>query len=510
MRRVFIKTFGCKVNYTESVAFSELLQGGGFEAEELTGSSLPEPEGGAGEAPVVFVNSCCVTQEAERKAAQFARKIRREHPGSEVLFTGCAARNHVTKGKYEQAGARVFDFYAEAYEWLRGEGEGRREKAEGERGEAKAEGVDAASRREVERGSGEGRSEKGKGEGEEVKAEPAGTDVFAKSPAGEAATLFESGIVERARSRAFVKVQDGCHNCCTFCIIPFVRPYASRPFGELLDEVDRRIDEGYRELVLTGVNIGHYGMTPVDTLENIASDKHWRRGKLYERLPGHATFFDLVDAILDRLPDDVRLRISSIEPEDIEERFYEQFRHPRMCPHLHLPLQSGSDAVLSEMRRLYTAREYLEIAEKFRTARPDGALTTDILAGFPTETESHFEQTLALCSALQFERVHAFPYSPRPGTRAARMAQLPRSEIQRRNRRLIEHCAEISNARWQRFCGSECTVLLEDRRGGIWTGHGEAYQQVELAHADSLAPGMLQRATLGGYSGGVFSALAVE
>ena len=498
MRRVFIKTFGCKVNYTESVAFSELLQGGGLAAEELTGSSLPDDA--AGSAPVVFVNSCCVTQEAERKAAQFARRIRREHPGSEVLFTGCAARNHVTKGKYEQAGARVFDFYTEAFEWLRGEqgsGEGRSEKAEGERGEAKAEREDAASRRAVEQDSGEGAADR-------VARPKADATEFARSATGEPATLFESGIVERARSRAFVKVQDGCHNCCTFCIIPFVRPYASRPFTELLDEVDRRIGEGYRELVLTGVNIGHYGMTPVDTLENIASDKHWKRGKLYERLPGHATFFDLVDAILDRLPEDVRLRISSIEPEDIEERFFEQFQHPLMCPHLHLPLQSGSDAVLGEMRRLYSAREYLEIAVRFRRARPDGALTTDILVGFPSETETHFQQTLALCDELQFERVHGFPYSPRPGTRAARMQQLPRAEIQQRNRRLIEHCTVIADARWQRFCGSECTVLLEERRGDLWNGHGEAYQLVEVQHRDGLSAGSMLNARLDAYRDGAF------
>src|SRR5690606_24544138 len=131
--------------------------------------------------------------------------------------------------------------------------------------------------------------------------------------------------------------------------IPFVRPYASLPFDEIIAQVDGNITGGVREIVLTGVNIGHYGMTPVDTIENIASDRHWRMGKLYERTPGHPDLSDLIDAILGRLPQGTRLRISSIEPEDIDDRFYTQLQHPCMAPHVHLPLQSGSDGVLTEM-----------------------------------------------------------------------------------------------------------------------------------------------------------------
>jgi threonylcarbamoyladenosine tRNA methylthiotransferase MtaB len=292
---------------------------------------------------------------------------------------------------------------------------------------------------------------------------------------------FESGIISTARSRAFIKVQDGCRNFCTFCIIPFVRPYASRPLDEIVDEAERFIAEGFRELVLTGINIGHYGMTPVDSAENIATAKHWKRSKLYSRREGHPSFFDLVDRLLERIPGGARLRVSSIEPEDIEDRFFEQLAHPRMCPHLHLPLQSGSDRVLGEMRRLYTTEEYAAVAAQFRRACPGGALTTDILVGFPGETEQDFRQTLDFCTKLEFERIHGFPFSPRPGTAAARLKQLPRAEIQERNRRLIAHCEPLAEARWRRFVGRQSQVLVEEQLdGGTWSGHGEAYQQVRL------------------------------
>lgn len=524
MKTVFIKTFGCKVNYTESVAFSELLSEAGFFPREMVGSSLPEEVRDA--APIVFVNSCCVTQEAERKAAQFTRRIRREYPGSEVLFSGCGARNHLTKPRYEEAGARVFDFYTQAFEWLKSSSASLRAcESEGRSGAQSPPeiGIDtgappvppgligSADRRVRDSDSMTDTAVHPTETMAGAEAPPLNQDGPVRGPAPTQnvietpATPFESGIVERARSRCFIKVQDGCHNCCTFCIIPFVRPYASRPIGEIIAEVDRRVDQGYCELVLTGINIGNYGKTPVDTLENIASDKHWKRGRLYQRAPGHPTFFDLVEAILDRLPDGVRLRISSIEPEHIEDRFFEQFKHPRMCPHLHLPLQSGSDEVLTDMRRLYCVDDYRSVAAKFRAACPTGALTTDILVGFPTETESHFQETLELCIELGFERVHGFPYSVRPGTRAARMKQLERQTIQARNRQLIGHCNSIAEQRWRRFIGSDCTVLIEEQHRGEWVGHGEAYQVVRLADVrGDVRQGSLVQVKLTSYGDGGF------
>ncbi len=317
-------------------------------------------------------------------------------------------------------------------------------------------------------------------------------------------------MIGLGRSRAFIKVQDGCHNMCTFCIIPFVRPYASLPFGEIMQQVNDNIAGGVKEVVLTGVNIGHYGLTPVDTIENIASDRHWKMGKLYRRTPGHPDLSDLIDAILDRLPEGTRLRISSIEPEDIDDRFYSQLRHPRMAPHVHMPLQSGSDGVLTEMRRLYDVAGYREVATRIRQAIPQGALTTDILVGFPTETEEQFAETLDFCTEMQFERIHGFPYSPRPGTRAGRLKQLPGNVVKDRNRRLIAHCALLGEQQWQRYVGSVSQVLIEEERHGVLIGHGEAYQLVQLPPQAGIEPGNIVELRLSALRDGVFSAEPVN
>jgi threonylcarbamoyladenosine tRNA methylthiotransferase MtaB len=439
MLPVFIKTFGCKVNYAESVSFADLLRAEGFAPLEIASAEMPAEDEVA--RPVVFVNSCCVTKEAERKAQQFVRRVKRERPDSEVLFSGCAARNYATRKIYETLGARVFSFYPEAFEWVK-------ENADTSVGVAPA--------------------------------RPETANQASLDSAGRTAAI------PTARSRAFLKIQDGCHNCCTFCIIPFVRPYASRPMAEVMDEVERRLDEGVREIVLTGVNIGHYGLAPVASVDEIASTLHFKRSKLYEPLAGHPSLWELIDVILARLERatdagfECRLRISSIEPEEIEPRFFKQLAHPRMCPHLHLPLQSGSDKVLSDMRRLYDLRTYLQRVESFRKACPDGALTTDILVGFPTETEDDFSQTLAVCSEARFEKVHGFPFSPRPGTRAALLPQLPHGTAPARNRALLDYCAPIADAQWSRFVGRTARVVVEDRSAGYWRGHGAAFEEVHI------------------------------
>jgi threonylcarbamoyladenosine tRNA methylthiotransferase MtaB len=277
--------------------------------------------------------------------------------------------------------------------------------------------------------------------------------------------------------------------------------------------------QGQREIVLTGVNIGHYGLTPIASVDEIASQAHFKRSRQYQPIPGHQRLWDLIDALLGLLEGHLResgvfarLRISSIEPEDIAERFFDSFSHPHMCPHLHLPLQSGSENVLSAMRRQYTLDTYMRRAEAFRGSAPHGALTTDVITGHPGETEADFEATLRACSELGFERVHGFPFSPRPGTRAAlelrsggapppsagdldwaasrRPHHFDASIAQERNRRLIAHCAAVAEARWSRMLGRAARVLIESRSRGIYEGYGEAYQHVRVRaeHLDG-APG---------------------
>ncbi|MBN2081509.1 MiaB/RimO family radical SAM methylthiotransferase [bacterium] len=409
MRRLFIKTFGCKVNYSESVEFIGLAQSAGFNASELTGSRLPDDDTTAG-APVVIVNSCCVTAEAERKALQFVRRIRREYPRALILLTGCGARHEGIRRQYAEAGARPFAFFSQALDWLNGQAD--------------------------------------------IHGGPeAATDQSSHGPA-------------HGRARTFIKVQDGCTCRCSYCIIPDVRPYYSRRPDAIINEVRKRLDAGYRELVLTGVNIGHFGRAP------------WHADPRGETPSERWDVCRLIDAVLAELPVDARLRLSSIEPEDATAELLELYTRPGLCAHLHMPLQSGSEPVLQAMRRQYTAEQYARIVADFRRCCPDGALTTDILVGYPTESAGDFQATLDLCTELGFERVHGFPYSPRPGTPAALLNPLPRPEVIDRNRRLIEHTRALAAGRWQRFVGRQALVLVEECSATGWTGHGEAYQIV--------------------------------
>lgn len=407
MPKVFVKTFGCKVNYAESVEFAELVRQAGFDAVEIGGGGLPWNEAETGQ-PIVLVNSCCVTAKAERKVLQYVRRTLREHPQAQMLLTGCSARHPELSKRYGEAGARVFGFYTEALDWL-------------------ADNLDAKAG---------------------VHAEPV-----------------------HARTRAFIKIQDGCTCRCSYCIIPQVRPYYSRPPAEVLAELERRLDEGYREVVLAGVNLGHYGRAP------------WRASAADTPPPQKLRIHDLIAMLLDRLPEGRRLRLSSIEPEDVNARVLELFADPRFCTHLHMPLQSGSDAVLTAMRRHYTAGQYLEIAAAFRQRFPDGSITADIMVGFPGESEEDYAATLRVCEQVGFERVHCFPFSPRPGTPAAELKAMPRRAAVERNRRLIAHCQQIVDERWRRFVGGVVPVLIEESDGEKAKGHGDAYQVVNLSAA---------------------------
>ena len=456
---MLIKTFGCKVNFSDSVALSEALAQAGWHAH-LAGGVEEHPGGEESKAveaeawrkavpEAVLINACCVTAEAERKAAQFVRHVRRAYPGAAVLLTGCAARLEASRERFSRAGAVLLPSPA-----------------------------DVAAYFAVHLGAAEMRPESATLH--EGRFSPAPT-IAMPAP--------------HSRSRAFIKVQDGCLSCCAYCVVPFVRPFLSRPPGEVLSEVDRRLAQGVREMVLTGVNIGQYGIAPfVD-----AGDAATQPVAAAVPLDGGWSLCDLIDAVLERLPPGARLRLSSIEPQDVTPRLLSQLAHARVCPHLHLPLQSGSDGVLRAMGRPYTAADYLAQVRAFRTACPDGALTTDILVGFPTETETDLQQTLALCSEAGFERAHVFGFSVRPLTRAATLTPLPRSVVLPLVRLVIAHCRSIADHRWRRFIGQTTEVVLEEEErladgGRVWRGHGAAYQLTRVAEARSLAEDRRRRA----------------
>lgn len=260
------------------------------------------------------------------------------------------------------------------------------------------------------------------------------------------------------RTRAFVKIQDGCNNACTYCIVHILRgPARSRSPEEVVAEIAERVQEGYQEVVLTGVNIGTYG---------------WDLG-LESGLAG------LIAAVLART-DLSRLRLSSVEPWDVDEPLLALWPNPRLCRQLHLPLQSGCEATLRRMGRRITAVEYARLLERIRAAVPDMAITTDIIVGFPGEDEAEFAESLAFVERMAFARLHVFPFSPRPGTPAARMdGRVSEPVLRERAARMRALGEQMAAAFRRRFLGQEMEVLWERRRqDGLWHGLTDNYLQV--------------------------------
>jgi threonylcarbamoyladenosine tRNA methylthiotransferase MtaB len=395
MHPVFVKNFGCKVNLSETIGFSRLARSHGYVPVELGG-----PANLAGvENPVVFINSCAVTATAEKKVLDFARRILKKTPQATVIVTGCLVRSPLYAGSDARLIA-VNDF-----------------------------GVAA----------------------ERLLALP--------MPTWEHHTIgAEQTGVEMRRTRAFVKVQDGCRSMCSYCIIPHLRKFTSVPWQSVRSEVEQCLSEGTREIVVTGVNLGTYR----------DDDAEMRLSDLV------AATADLAAAA------GARVRLSSVETEDIDERILSLFEHTAVCPHLHMPLQSGSDAVLQAMRRRYSAAEFIRAAEAFRERYPDGGLTSDAMVGYPTESDADFAETIALVERLGFERTHVFPYSPRPLTPSAGLPPLPHGVVNRRKHALIETGQRVAEERLSRFIGRTLDVLVDDDRGGFLAGYGPGYQPVAV------------------------------
>ncbi len=286
--------------------------------------------------------------------------------------------------------------------------------------------------------------------------------VIAGGPVPEAARLEgDFGIRGfSGRGRAFVKIQDGCDFFCAYCILPYVRGTPrSRPPAGVLEEVRGLIDCGFREIVLTGIHLGLYGRD----------------------LEGNVTLADAVERVAD-LEGIGRVRLSSVDAPEVSERLLGAMRHPAVCAHLHLSLQSGDDAVLERMGRRYTAGEFLEttVAARQRLDRP--ALTGEVIVGFPGETEEGFENTLRVCREAAFSRMHVFPFSPRPGTRAARMEGRVSPEVVRERCARLRDLAHKMAVEWaESFVGRRARVLFEKReRSGTLVGYTDRYVRVSV------------------------------
>ena len=276
------------------------------------------------------------------------------------------------------------------------------------------------------------------------------------------------------RTRTMIKIQEGCNQVCAYCIVPRVRgrERSIRP-QDIIGEINRCAAEGHKEVVLTGTQLGSYGFD----------------------LPG-MTLTVLIERILARtaIP---RLRISSLQPQDIGPDLLDLWSDPRLCPHFHMPLQSGSNRVLQRMRRRYTAQIYAETVQRIRRKLADAAVTADVIVGFPGETEEDFQKTFALCKRIEFAGVHVFPYSVRPGTSASHFGDKVAPEVKSRRARALTELAEShSEAFKRRFVDKVRPVLWEGTReadgGSVWSGLTDNYIRLSAHSSRDL----LNRVTL--------------
>ena len=372
-----IKTLGCKLNQYESSAIAHHFLAGGWSSVDF-----------GGKADVVVVNTCTVTDRSDKKCRNLIRQGARSSRSNSVIVTGCMAdaRRDELLSMREVAAAFTNSEKSSIVGF-----------AEGLLNTPAAETEDAG-------------------------------------PSADAPLPY-------LHTRGFLKIQDGCDNTCTYCIVPSVRGRAlSRPFEEIMDHARGLIDSGCPELVLTGITIGGYNS----------------EGR---------TIADIVEAITG-LSGRFRVRITSIEPNHVTPRLAEMFSHPMVCPHIHLPLQSGSDRILSLMNRRYDRRKYLESVEALRKVNPDIAVGADIIIGFPGENTDDFEESLTMVSETGFAYVHQFTFSPRKGTPAASMAQTNRpGEIAGRAKLLRETALDLAVKYRRRFTGRTLESVVEKNRG---------------------------------------------
>ena len=379
----------------------------------------------------VLVNTCAVTASAVRQAKQAIRKARRDHPDAKIVVTGCAA----------QISPDTFSAMPEVDHII-----GNNDKL------SPAAFADVVN-----------------GDAERI----AVNDIMSvRETAGQLIDGFSN------RTRAYVQVQNGCDHRCTFCIIPFGRgPSRSCPAGEVVRQIQLLVDKGYKEVVLTGVDITSYG----------------------QDLAGSQNLGRLVRQILHKVPELSRLRLSSIDQVEVDgELFTAIADEERLMPHFHLSMQSGSDIILKRMKRRHLRRDAIEFCDRVRALRPDVVFGADLIAGFPTETEAAFQDTMDLVDRCGLTYLHVFPFSPRQGTPAARMPQVDGSEIKTRASRLRDKAAQTLDTFLDRQIGQDVEVLIERERLGRTPQFAEVQVTSDTKH---FTAGQLVRAHISRRSG---------
>lgn len=374
---VHLRTLGCRLNEAELESWGQAFQKAGHQITREQN-----------EAQLIIVNSCAVTQDAVRKSRQLIRRIHRDNPSAKIIASGC----YVTLNSDEAAELLGVDLIVSNQDKDR---------------------LVELAIKEL-----------------EIPSMPA----MSTEPG-------EISLFSRGRQRAFVKVQDGCRYRCTFCIVTVARgEEKSTPIEEIVQDVNRLVDQGINEVILTGVHLGGYGS---DIAQNLA---------------------DLITAILQQttVP---RLRLGSLEPWDLPENFFALFENPRLMPHLHLPLQSGSDSVLRRMARRCKKAEFSQIIKDARIQVPHINITTDIIVGFPGETEQEWQESFDYIKAIGFGHIHIFTYSTRADTKAAKLAdQVPNAIKKQRSQQLHELAEKMKQDFFKQNQGQTFDVLWEGQK----------------------------------------------
>ena len=403
--KVAIYTLGCKVNQYETQAMEQTLRARGHEV-------VPFSQ----EADAYVVNTCSVTAVSDQKSRQVIHRVKKQHPDAVVAVCGCYSQTHAD------------DVRALGVDLLSGTGDRQGFLDLLEEAVVQRRPIEALDRSFDRR-------------------------IFEVLPAG--------GMTER--TRAMLKVEDGCVNFCTYCIIPYARgPVRSLPLETAVEQTVQLCREGYREIVLTGIEISSWG----------------RDLKTGESL------IDLMEAVC-RAAGPVRIRLGSLEPRTITEDFCRRAAAlPNLCPQFHLSLQSGCDETLRRMNRKYDTARYVQSVELLNQYFEHPAITTDLITGFPEETEEEFSKTLSFLERCGFAQMHIFPYSIRPGTPAADMPQVPKAVKEERAHRAAQVAAGLHRKYLEGCVGRTYPVLFEQPRDGRYFGHAPNYMEVLVDGAD--------------------------
>ena len=403
--RIAIYTLGCKVNQYETQAMEQELTARGHELVDFE-----QP------ADAYIINTCSVTAISDKKSRQMIRRARKLNPDAIVAACGCYVQTHTDE--VVELGIDLVGGTGQRMEFLR-------QLLTAAEKKTRVLVDDALHRHE-----------------------------FEILPAGG----------QMSRTRAMLKVEDGCRNFCTYCIIPFARgPVRSLPISEAVAQTGQLAAEGYQEVVITGIEISSWG----------------------QDLDGEKSLMDLLEAV-SAAAGEMRLRLGSLEPRTITEDFCRRAaKLMNLCPHFHLSLQSGCDETLRRMNRRYDTERFYKSVTLLREFFPGVAITTDLITGFPGETEEEFQKTLDFIRRCEFAQIHVFPYSVRPGTRAAAMEQLPKSVKEERAARAGEVAAQLHEQYLQSCVGQVYPVLFEQPgREGEFTGHAPNYMEVTAPGED--------------------------